>query len=1063
MWEVMKVAPRKGNSLPACRFEHKLVRNRWMLSLFGVEKFDELAEHLKAVEYEGLDENNVHKFHHQLRLVREYPAFPGDMLLGYDQNIVKHTLHLSSKRAEPLRWKYFQYLALLFTEIYLDRFFRDPEQLLEDLNEQVKKFNGEVPKKEHLPGYELADLRKLAFWNATGSGKTLLMHVNMLQYRYYLKLHGRSKELNRVILLTPNEGLSRQHLEEFHASGIDAEIFSKESKSLYVGHSVEIIEVTKLKQDMGQKTVAVDAFEGNNLVLVDEGHRGASSSIEGAWMSARNKLCENGFSFEYSATFGQAMKGKKSLEPIYAKNILFDYSYKYFYRDGFGKDYRILNLAEDKDEERRKLYLTACLLAFYQQQKLYADNPQTFRPFLLEKPLWVFVGGSVNAVRSENKRQVSDVVDILLNLAEFVKHRSESVDLLERLLSGHPGLLDQRGNEIFATAFPHLSKTGMTPAEIFEDILKLLFNSASQAALHVEHLKGADGEIALKLGENEAFGLINVGDAANLCKLCEEHPDLLVVTDKDFSGSLFGTIKDDDSTINILIGSKKFTEGWNSWRVSTMGLMNIGRTEGSEIIQLFGRGVRLKGHGMTLKRSGQLHNVERPDRIHLLETLNIFGIRADYMKQFKEYLDEEGLPGNEERIEFILPIIKNLNGKKLTSVRLQSGRDFKRQGPKPTLDLPPKEIKKHPISLNWYPKIQAQQSRGLKNTMDASIKNESRLDERHLAFMNVDSIWFELQHFKNERGWFNLNLSRDAIMKLLTPPNNTWYKLFIPPEELEFTNFDRVRRWEEIATSLLKKYIDRFYKHHKQDWEKDFYEYHELSEDDPNFINEYKLLIDESQEAIITELEKLKNQLLAGTYRGLDLGNLKSIWFDRHLYQPLLFVQSNHVEVSPVSLNDSEVAFVADLRDFYDANPTFFKGRELYLLRNMSRGRGIGFFEAGNFHPDFLLWLLTEDKQYVTFVDPHGLFINEDHMDDPKIQFFRTIKKLENDLGDPNVILNSFIVTPTEHHQIRKWNGGMSKAEFAKHHVLFQKDDRATYVKFLLETAMKSEQVMAEV
>ena len=49
-----------------------------------------------------------------------------------------------------------------------------------------------------------------------------------------------------------------------------------------------------------------------------------------------------------------------------------------------------------------------------------------------------------------------------------------------------------------------------------------------------------------------------------------------------------------NSSINILIGSKKFSEGWNCWRVSTMGLMNIGQSEGSEIIQLFGRGVRLK-------------------------------------------------------------------------------------------------------------------------------------------------------------------------------------------------------------------------------------------------------------------------------------------------------------------------------------------------------------------------------------------------------------------------------------------------------------------------------------
>lgn len=1048
----------KKNEPQPLRFDEKLILNQWMLSLFEVDSFDKLAGNLKSLELEGFDENNVHKFLHQLRVLWEFKELPQDVLLGYDQNIVRHTLALSAKRAQPLRWKYFQYLTLLFTEIYLDRFFRDPEGLLTSLNQYLDKFNAGKAAKEQLPQYTIEELRKLAFWNATGSGKTLLMHVNMLQYRHYQALHGKSKEHNRIILLTPNEGLSKQHLEEFQASGIQAELFSKEAGSLFAGHAVEIIEVTKLREEMGQKTVAIDAFEGNNLVLVDEGHRGASSSVEGAWMRARNRLCENGFSFEYSATFGQAMKGKKSLEPIYAKNILFDYSYKYFYKDGFGKDYRILNLADDSDEERRRLYLTACLVAFYQQQKLYADNPNEFRPFLLEKPLWVFVGGSVNAVRSENKRKVSDVVDILLTLAEFVKNKRDSIELLARLLGGKPGLLDQRGNEIFSTAFPHLVGSRMSADEVYEDILKVLFNSATQAALHVENLKGTDGEIALRLGENEAFGLINVGDASNLCKLCEEHPDFLVVTEKEFAGSLFRGLNDDESTVNVLIGSKKFTEGWNSWRVSTMGLMNIGRTEGSEIIQLFGRGVRLKGHGMTLKRSSQLEGIKRPKNVNLLETLNIFGIRADYMRQFKEYLEEEGLPGNEDRIEFVLPVVKNLNGKKLTSVRIQEGKDFKLHGPKPNLDVPPQRLLRHPVTLNWYPKIQAQQSRGVARTSDVAVKNEGKLEERHLAFMDIDAIWFELQHFKNERSWYNLNLGRDSIMRLLSPPNNQWYRLFIPQEELDFTHFNRVKRWEEIAVALLKKYIDRYYKNQKQEWESDFYEYHELTEDDPNFIENYRILIDESQDAIIEKLEELKGVIEDGSLTDWNFGNLSAFAFGQHLYQPLLHFKSDLVEVSPVSLNDGEKEFVTDLRAFYNTNPGFFENRELYLLRNMSRGRGIGFFEAGNFYPDFLMWLLSDNKQYVTFVDPKGIR-NLEGPDDPKIQFYRTIKELESRLADPNVILNSFIVSNTPFQQVRWWTDDLSIEEFTKCHVLFQKDQHSTYIKRMLSKAVEPNQV----
>lgn len=270
-----------------------------------------------------------------------------------------------------------------------------------------------------------------------------------------------------------------------------------------------------------------------------------------------------------------------------------------------------------------------------------------------------------------------------------------------------------------------------------------------------------------------------------------------------------------------------------------------------------------------------------------------------------------------------------------------------------------------------------------------------------------------------------------------------------------------MRRWEEIAVALLKKYIDRYYKYRKQEWESDFYEYHEVRKANPNFVSEYRLLIDESQDTIIQKLGELKETIENGTLADWNFGNLHTISFGQHLYQPLVHFKSDFVDVSPVSLNEGEAEFVTDLRAFYDNNSSFFTDRELYLLRNMSRGRGIGFFEAGNFHPDFLLWLLTHRKQYVTFVDPKGLR-NLEGPDDPKIRFHRTIKELESRLDDPNVVLNSFIVSPTLFQQVRWWTEDLSKDKFAKAHVLFQKEDRATYIKHLLSTAASDRQISVE-
>jgi len=280
------------------------------------------------------------------RDLSERRELSADVLRAYDENIVRHWQRITTRRnreERPISPKYFQYLALLFTEIYLDRYFRDAAGLLASLNTFVSEFNSELPEPDQIRPYKLDELNKLAYWQATGSGKTLQMHVNILQYRHYLALNGRERELNRIILLTPNEGLSLQHQREFELSGLDAELFSKEGRGLFAGRSVEIIDIHKLEEEMGEKTVAIDAFEGNNLVLVDEGHRGASGED---WMGKRTRLSEEGFSFEYSATFGQAVKNRQSLAQEYAKCILFDYSYKFFYRDGYGKDYHILNLEE---------------------------------------------------------------------------------------------------------------------------------------------------------------------------------------------------------------------------------------------------------------------------------------------------------------------------------------------------------------------------------------------------------------------------------------------------------------------------------------------------------------------------------------------------------------------------------------------------------------------------------------------------------------------------------------------------------------------------------------------
>lgn len=163
------------------KLNHALVLNRFMLHLFGANSFEAFSEFFNDSRNEGLDDNNISNFYHIL-ITRLFSSeyLNKDILLEYDQNIVRHSQQINQDRTEPITWKYFQYLSLLFTEIYLDKYFSNRYKLLADINSFIERFNNPIDRdvlsylnKDEFPEFIIEDLNKLAFWNATGSGKTL--------------------------------------------------------------------------------------------------------------------------------------------------------------------------------------------------------------------------------------------------------------------------------------------------------------------------------------------------------------------------------------------------------------------------------------------------------------------------------------------------------------------------------------------------------------------------------------------------------------------------------------------------------------------------------------------------------------------------------------------------------------------------------------------------------------------------------------------------------------------------------------------------------------------------
>ena len=140
-----------------------------------------------------------------------------------------------------------------------------------------------------------------------------------------------------------------------------------------------------------------------------------------------------------------------------------------------------------------------------------------------------------------------------------------------------------------------------------------------------------------------------------------------------------------------------------------MGLMNVGSSEGAQIIQLFGRGVRLKGYDMSLKRSGKAQlpeGVDAAEAHRLLETLEHLRHPRRLHGAVPGLPRRRGLPTNDDRIEFLLPVIKNLGTQKLKTIRLKKtingvstefGDAFRKLGPVPTLAKPDPAATQHRV------------------------------------------------------------------------------------------------------------------------------------------------------------------------------------------------------------------------------------------------------------------------------------------------------------------------------------------------------------------------------
>ena len=278
------------------------------------------------------------------------------------------------------------------------------------------------------------------------------------------------------------------------------------------------------------------------------------------------------------------------------------------------------------------------------------------------------------------------------------------------------------------------------------------------------------------------------------------------------------------------------------------------------------------------------------------------------------------------------------------------------------------------------------------------------------------------------------------------------------------TGMQAVQTQQAILLELLQAYMDKFYKTIKNAYERQYYEVKEFDVNDANFPIEFcdkytftaKTVDDNDAFAVHKErLEELQSLVNDGkveamaNWQSTDQG-FRAIVFDKHLYYPLFSKNTDKLPFtwSPMMFDydtkgrSSEVMFVDDLQAYINSPKQLpqLNDYHIYLMRNpSSKNKGLGFALAGNFYPDFLLWLVHKQtgKQYLTVIDPKG--IRNMSVDDAKINLYKEIKTIEAQAGG-DLVLNSFILSVTPFSEMV--DKSLSADKLKERNVLFMLDNK---------------------
>lgn len=855
------------------------------------------------------------------------------------------------------------------------------------------------PYDKEIPAFNF--INRMCFWMATGSGKSIVL-IKLIELLHNLMKNELIPQQD-ILFLTHRPDLIEQlltHIEEFNqysSSHYNISIIARdlrdfpEFKRENALFNLDYINIFYYRSDLISDTQKENIIDfrnydnfGNWYLILDEAHKGDNE--ESKRKQFYNILCRNGFLFNFSATFTDEID---ILSTAYNLNL------SEYIKKGFGKHIFVLKeqfenfqsyeqqsgkkiISDYVETEKQKIVLMSLILLCFIKKKrelLVTSELYYHNPLMLTL---------VNSVSAEDS-------DLFLFFRELEKIASN--ELSEEIFQNAKETLIAEFESNKKVEFEDeiiLSQSDLNEIREIKisDVLYYVFNTQTSGKFEIKRNPKNIQELSFRVkssAESKIFALIKIGDIKEFEKNNLSSYDI----EEDFNDtSIFENI--DNSSVNILMGSRAFYEGWDSTRPNIINFINIGTQREAKkfILQSVGRGIRIEPIKNNRRRLLPITNMTdklaekykgKLELVKPIETLFIFGTNKNAIVSVLEYLKSE-----QTEEEIILDIFEKLEiNSELYIPKYKTAKDS-------TMT----ENSRLRLKIN---KEDFLIFKDLMTTIDKRILSYNY----NLSISDINLLEEKLQQNK-----FTLieeeKLGGPSIIlkKILN-----YYK--IAPEAIETFSAlrDEISHYKHIKVNISTTGSSTAIEFHRLQDLKNKIEKSknpiDLSEEKEKLKELYKNDLDR----LLKEYDKLKN---ISTEIGEEIfqhrsDKIKIKKLLNHYYFPTIIPESGKIDwIKHIIDTESEQRFIQALEKYITRDDNFFNQFDWWIFskidHTIDKEIRVPYIDPNigkrDFLPDFVFWFQKDKDYHILYIDPKGTGRNEYHY---KVDGYRDLFT-ENDM-----------------------------------------------------------------